>query len=976
MKKIKRAIAILLVMIVSFSVISVGAEAVSVSTTDSDYGYMIPTNYNFTKSLSTVYLYGNYDYMNFYINSKMYDNYFIYEIYSDAAYTKPVYSGYTFCEHGTFTYSAYIKLLGTFSSGTYYCITYAADIDDYDNVTVSTPSISSFKIVVNRNPSYSQNIVGLKSTTNTVDGPKVSWYKLNNSTVKYNIYRRYLTGDKWVKVGTVGGSTYTFTDKTVKNIGGRYVYTVRGEDKNGNLTRYHYSGVNAAYTPAPEITSVQVYPENKIRISWTHKNTSGISPEKFIYRKENGGSWQKIAYMPSGSSDFYYDTKVKSGNNYQYTVRVRIPFKTGDAFSAYYDGKAVDYIEAPKLNPLHFTDEGMTVSWNAIEDAKKYAIYRKSLEDNSTWKILGRVDGNETSYIDKTAVENGAYRYTVRSESETNQGSYYSKGVCYVKFDQPTITTVTPNQYSTYRYFTITWNKVAYAKSYYLMYDDGSGWQKYGGPTESGAINFYFDPNEYKEYKFSVMPFIGDVYGTYKTDVPAYGVFPKFGVSSVVYENYIRLTWGNAKADSYNVYRKPKGAPDSEYELLKNTTYTAYNDYSAQTDVPYTYSVRAVHGSVEQKFYIPSVSVTKYPSDKYIKSFKVNKIVSYDNKTNKTSYAYKFEVDKTPEGQNLKTVVYALSVKGWVNVTTSYFNFETLEFATAEPVFYAVVYDSNGRTPIDGCTGVPADEMCAAPKIKLNVVKGGMTVSWDAVDGAVAYRVVETNNRIERVVDGSTLSIKINSSDLSDNLRLRVSAVHSNGNVAESRLDNISCTWSIPAVLKVTSGENGNTVYLTGPMHYENSVYHIFRKAPGQKNWTRIGYYQGKPYVDSTAQAGVKYTYTVRLYDYVNKFYMSYYDTVGVQVGQIQTPRLNEAKDYGNYILVSWNYQYNEKCFYVYRRTANSGWIKIATVNSYEANWFLDTTAQSGETYYYTVRAYDGTILSGYDPVGVKCTKS
>ena len=68
MKILKRTMAILLVMIISFSVVSVGAEAVGVAITSKLYGYMIPTNYNFTKALSTVYLYGNYDYINFSIN--------------------------------------------------------------------------------------------------------------------------------------------------------------------------------------------------------------------------------------------------------------------------------------------------------------------------------------------------------------------------------------------------------------------------------------------------------------------------------------------------------------------------------------------------------------------------------------------------------------------------------------------------------------------------------------------------------------------------------------------------------------------------------------------------------------------------------------------------------------------------------------------------------------------------------------------
>ena len=72
MKILKRTMAILLVMIISFSVVSVGAEAVSVSTTNRDYGYMLPANYNLSKTVSTVYLNGNYDYINFYINASFY----------------------------------------------------------------------------------------------------------------------------------------------------------------------------------------------------------------------------------------------------------------------------------------------------------------------------------------------------------------------------------------------------------------------------------------------------------------------------------------------------------------------------------------------------------------------------------------------------------------------------------------------------------------------------------------------------------------------------------------------------------------------------------------------------------------------------------------------------------------------------------------------------------------------------------------
>lgn len=969
MKILKRTMAILLVMIISFSVVSVGAEAVSVSTTDSDYGYMIPTNYNFTKAASTVYLYGNYDYINFYINSEYSGIYFFFEIYSDAAYTKPVYSDYTYCgNYGTFTYTPYINMLGKFSSKTYYAITYAAYIDDYDNVTVSESSLSSFKIVVNRLPKYNQQIVGLKSATNTVNGPSISWYKLSDSTVKYNVYRRYTNGTQWKFVGSVNGSTYNFVDKSVKNTSAGYVYTVRGVDRNGNLTRFHYAGVTCYFVETPVITSVTVQADNSIQVKWNKINSSA---SYYLFKKVNDGKWVALGQMYGTS---FKDEGVKSGNNYKYTVRAQKSFP-GYPYSDYYAGKGVDYIEAPNLNPMEFTEDGMNVSWNSVVGAKKYAIYRKSLEANSTWKILGRVDSDTTSYIDKTAVEDGAYRYTVRSEGETNQGSYKSEGVCYVNLTEPEVKVT--NVYSDC--LRLQWNKAEYADYYYLMCNDGSGWKTDHGTP--GYVNFfYYSQNECKEYQFSVMPMVGKHHGTYKTDVDSVITFPSFHINSLVYNDYVRLSWKNIKADSYNVYRKLKDAPDTDYELLANITNTAYNDYSAEENVAYTYCIRAVYHSIEQNMNISYATITKYSADKYIKSFKVNQIVSYDKRTNTTSYDYEFEVEKTPEGKDLKTVVYALGVNGWVNVNNPYYDFRALEFATAEPIFYAVAYDSNGRTPIDGCSSLPLEELCEAPEIKLNVLKNNITVSWDAVDDAVEYSVEEKNSWIKKTVDGSINSINFNISDLRDeDLRFCISVKHSNGNVTKKTMNEVRYTTSIPAVVKVTSGANGNSVYLEGPMHYENSVYHIFRKAPGQKNWTKIGYYQGKPYVDSTAQAGVRYTYTVRLYDYVNKFYMSYYDTVGVQVGQIQTPRLIRARNYrdmtyGDGISITWDYTYDDvQCYYIYRKTANTGWKKIATT---EKSWFWDITTQPGVTYYYTVRAYDGTILSGYDPVGVKCTKS
>ena len=58
--------------------------------------------------------------------------------------------------------------------------------------------------------------------------------------------------------------------------------------------------------------------------------------------------------------------------------------------------------------------------------------------------------------------------------------------------------------------------------------------------------------------------------------------------------------------------------------------------------------------------------------------------------------------------------------------------------------------------------------------------------------------------------------------------------------------------------------------------------------------------------------------------------------------------------------------------YYVYRKTANSGWIRIAAVGGTNNTTYLDKTAQKGVTYTYTVRAVYGATTSYFNS-GISC---
>lgn len=94
-----------------------------------------------------------------------------------------------------------------------------------------------------------------------------------------------------------------------------------------------------------------------------------------------------------------------------------------------------------------------------------------------------------------------------------------------------------------------------------------------------------------------------------------------------------------------------------------------------------------------------------------------------------------------------------------------------------------------------------------------------------------------------------------------------------------------------------------------------------------------------------------------------------------VYVPPVGTPKLGKAvaQDY-NKIKISWGKVSGINGYYIYRKTGSGGYTRIGKASS-TATTYVDSTAQFGVTYIYTVRAYrtsgGATTLSGYDSKGI-----
>ena len=157
MKRTKRILAMALVVVMLMSVMGVAVSAASMSFTSTKYGYLVPTDSKQTKTVSTVKLYGAYDYIDFYMDANYDDVYYFFAIFSNKNYTDDslIDEGYFYCaKAGEYVGSALITLKGKYKTGTYYGFSVAVKMDSNGNMTMSESSMKEFKVVVNRTTNF------------------------------------------------------------------------------------------------------------------------------------------------------------------------------------------------------------------------------------------------------------------------------------------------------------------------------------------------------------------------------------------------------------------------------------------------------------------------------------------------------------------------------------------------------------------------------------------------------------------------------------------------------------------------------------------------------------------------------------------------------------------------------------------------------------------------------------------------------
>ncbi len=310
----------------------------------------------------------------------------------------------------------------------------------------------------------------------------------------YRVYRK--TGDgsyKSLKYVT-GADKTSYVDTTAKS-GVTYTYTVKAYCKDGDkniYSSYDQTGKSAVTkAKAPTLVSAKATAYNKITFSW--KAVSGVDGYR-VYRKTGSGSYKPLGYVSKDKTS-YVDSTVKSGVKYTYTVRAYHTSSSGSKRLGYYSetGKsATAKAKAPTLVSAKATAYNkITFSWKAVSGVDGYRVYRKSGSDS--YKPLGYVSKDKTSYVDSTVKSGVKYTYTVRAYHKSSSGSkllgYYSetgKSVT-AKAKAPTISSVSAQGSGKVK---VSWKSVSGVDGYQVYRKTKNGSWKVIGTVSSKATSY------------------------------------------------------------------------------------------------------------------------------------------------------------------------------------------------------------------------------------------------------------------------------------------------------------------------------------------------------------------------------------------------------------------------------------------------------------------------------------------------------
>ena len=627
---------------------------------------------------------------------------------------------------------------------------------------------------------------------------------------------------------------------------------------------------------------------------------------------------------------------------YNYGWRDMVESMGGNVrIKAYTDDVQIQKPSAPSGLSVSNTIASLTLKWNAVKDATGYEIYRAGT-DGKYSKIT---TVTSTSYVDTNVKNNTQYSYKIKAYNAACASAFSTAAS--LKKTQISVSNLKADAAGSK--VQLSWTGGVTGAEGYVIYRRTEG----GSYTEIGRTsgNTYSDTiSAGIKYYYAVA-----VYSGSRTEdkCPEVGVMYLAAPSGLSVSNTIAsltLKWNAVKdATGYEIYR---AGTDGKYSKITTVTSTSYVDTNVKNNTQYSYKIKAYNAACASAF---STAASLKKTQISVSNLKA------DAAGSKVQLSWTGGVTGA-EGY----VIYRRTEGGsYTEIGRTSGNTYSDTISAGIKYYYAVAVYSGSRTE-DKCPEVGAMYLAEPAVTGASNITSGVQVKWSQVTGATGYIVYRKGAgkgwaRIADIKEGSTVNYTDTTAASGTTYTYTVRAYNkdtmSDWNSTKS-LMRISDT-TLTGASNITSGVQVKWSQVTGATGYI-----VYRKGAG-KGWARIADIKSGStvsYTDKTAASSTTYTYTVRAY---NGNTMGDWHSAK-SLMRISDTTVTGASNITSGVQVKWSRVTGATGYIVYRKSASGSWGRIADIKSGSTVSYTDTTAASGTTYTYTVRAYNGSTMGDW----------
>ena len=505
-------------------------------------------------------------------------------------------------------------------------------------------TVSAFSSAVSRTCDLPQP----KVTTNNVSTSgkiQLSWNAVYGAR-KYEVHRSLTEEGGYTKLLTTTGTSMT---NTSAEAGKTYYYKIRAIHENTDANSAYTLVKRACDLPQPKnLKAVNVESTGKIKLSWDAVN--GASKYEVYRSTSKSGEYKSISTTASTSMT---NTSAEAGTTYYYKVRaIHADSAANSAFSSIVN-RTCD-LPRPKVTATNVESSGkIKLTWNAVEGATKYEVYRATSKDG-TYK---RISTTASTGMTNTSAEAGTtYYYKVRAiHSNSSANSAFSSIVnrtC--DLAQPKVEATNVESSGKIK---LSWKKVSGAVKYevYRATEKNGTYKRISTTTSTSLTNTSAEAGTTYYYKVRAIHSNSSANSAYSSIINRTCDLPRPNVKiTLTSAGNPKMTWDAVEgATKYRIYR---ANPAGEFELYKTTTKTSFTDSETDPNAMYFYQVMAVHSNSSANSARKEVSIVKT-------------IITCDRETVGRGYTIRLEVLGDGEGckwSSSDTAIATVSSNGTV----------------------------------------------------------------------------------------------------------------------------------------------------------------------------------------------------------------------------------------------------------------------------------------------------------------------